>query len=216
MKIGIIGGGAVGGALATLATGVGHDVLIGSRQPEASAGRADANRWSVGTPAQAAAHGEIVVVAVPLSALHDLPAEALAGRLVIDAMNYYPERDGAIAELDERRTTTSEMVARHLAASRVVKAFNAIFARDLPTDARPPIASGHRQALPIAGDDPGDKALAAGLHEQFGFDVVDAGPLADSWRFERAKPAYCVPLDAAALRDALAAAKRDVELPQGS
>ena len=97
-----------------------------------------------------------------------------------------------------------------------MKAFNAILARDLPLDARPPIASGHRRALPLAGADPRDKALAAQLHEQFGFDVVDAGPLADSWRFERAKPAYCLPLDDPALRAALAAAERNVELTEGS
>ena len=212
MKIGIIGGGAVGGAFAKLATDTGHDVLVGSRRP-ASAGK---DKWGVGSLSEAASYGDVVLAAVPLFALHDLPAAPLSGRLVMDAMNYYPDRDGANVELDERRITTSEMVARHLSASHVVKAFNAILARDLPIDARPPIASGERRALPIAGGGTRDTALVADLHAQFGFDVVDAGPLAESWRFERAKPAYCMPLDTTALRVALAAAKRDVELTEGS
>ena len=207
-----MGGGAVGGALARLATDAGHDVFVGSRRPEAAGG----DSWAVGALTEAASYGEVVLAAVPLFALYDLPADALAGRLVLDAMNYYPDRDGAISELDARRATTSELVARHLTASRVVKAFNAILARDLPVNARPAIASGERRALPIAGGDTRDTALTTDLHSQFGFDVVDAGPLANSWRFERAKPAYCIPLDKAALVVALDLAQRNVERAEGS
>ena len=145
MKTGIIGGGAVGGAFAKLAVDAGHDVLVGSRSP-ASAGD---EGWVVGTPAEAASHGEVVLVAVPLFALSDLPAEELAGRLVLDAMNYYPDRDGAITELDMRRTTTSELVVRHLSISRVIRLLNAILASDLPIDSRPVIGSVNGEVIKV-------------------------------------------------------------------
>lgn len=215
MKIGILGAGFIGGALAKLATDRGHEVMLSSRHPEALAGQAARIGCAAGRLDQAAGFGELCVLAVPLFARDGLPAGALAGKVVVDAMNYYPDRDGAIDVLDRRSTTTSELVASHLPGARLVKAFNAILARDLPDDARPPVASG-RRALPVAGNDPAAVEVVAALHDAFGFDVLDAGPLADSWRFERAKPAYCVPLDRAGLQRALDAAERDKEQPDGS
>jgi hypothetical protein len=97
----------------------------------------------------------------------------------------------------------------------VVKAFNAILAKDLETDGSAPLTP-KRRALPFAGDDEQARRVVSGLLDQFGFDPVDAGVLADSWRFERAKPVYCIPLDRAGLLEGLAAAQRDVELPHGS
>jgi 8-hydroxy-5-deazaflavin:NADPH oxidoreductase len=97
----------------------------------------------------------------------------------------------------------------------VVKAFNAILQGDLATDGRP-AGTPNRRALPIVGDDAEAKRVCTGLIDQFGFDVVDAGPLAEGWRFQRAMPAYCIPLDTAGLREALAAAQRGVEVPHGS
>ena len=117
--------------------------------------------------------------------------------------------------LDQRSTTTSELVASHLPGTRLVKAFNAILARDLPDDARVPVAAG-RRALPVAGNDPAPIRMVIELHDAFGFDALDTGPLADSWRFERAKPAYCVPLDRGGLQRALDEAVRDKEQPDGS
>lgn len=73
-----------------------------------------------------------------------------------------------------------------------------------------------RRALPIAGDDVGAKAVVAQLVEALGYDVVDAGALREGWRFERARPAYCVPLGADALRQRLAAITRDAMVPEGS
>lgn len=215
MKIGILGAGAIGSALAKLAADQGHTVMLSARHPEALAPLVAGLGVRVGTLEEAAHFGDLVIAAVPFSARTDLPAAPLAGKVVIDAMNYYPDRDGAIAALDARITTTSELVAAHLAGARLVKAFNAILARDLPADSRAPVASG-RRALPIAGEDAAAKQVVAELHAAFGFEALDTGSLAESWRFERAKPAYCIPLDLAGLRVALAAATREGELPHGS
>lgn len=215
MKIGILGAGLIGGSLAKLAVDRGHEVMLSSRHPDALAGLAAEIGCRTGTLVQCAGFGELCIMAVPLMALDSLPVSALTGKVVIDAMNYYPERDGAIAALDERTITTSELVSARLPGARLVKAFNAILARDLPDDSRVPVPSG-RRALPIAGNDKVANRLVAELHEAFGFEALDTGPLAESWRFERAKPAYCIPLDRAGLQQALDAATRDGELPHGS
>ncbi len=170
---------------------------------------------AAGSVEQATGFGDVVLIAVPLKNVWSVPAEFLAGKVVLDANNYYPDRDGRIAELDARTTTTSEMLARQWPGARTVKAFNAILARDLLPDARP-AGTPLRRALPIAGDDAAAKAVAADVLDRLGYDVVDAGPLSEGWRFERAKPAYCLPFDRAGLRAALLRAERDVDLPDGS
>ncbi|TNC05706.1 NADP oxidoreductase [Methylobacterium terricola] len=216
MRIGIIGAGYVGRAVAQHAVAGGHAVMVAnSRGNQSLFSLSIALGCRTGTAAEAAAFGEVVVAAIPLHAYPTLPRAELAGKIVLDAMNYYPERDGPLAELDARRATTSGLLAAHLPAARIVKAFNAIRAQDLETDGRPAGTPG-RRALPLAGDDVPAKAVAAELIDQFGFDPVDAGSLAESWRFERAKPAYCVPLDRAGLLQALAAAERDGEVAHGS
>lgn len=216
MKIGIIGAGHIGQAIARLAVANGHEVKISnSRGPATLAGIAKEIGCSTGTSEEASGFGPVAVVTVPFVKLFKIDPAPLAGRIVIDTNNYYPDRDGRIAALDLRETTTSAMVAKHFAASKVVKAFNAILATDLETPA-PLAVAAQRRALPIAGDDIEAKRIVAELQDEFGFDTVDAGPLADSWRFERAKPAYCIPLDRASLVDALAKAERDIELPHGS
>lgn len=216
MKIGIIGAGFIGRGLASLAGKSDHEVMISnSRAPRTLGSTAVALRCQVGTAADAAAFGEVVMLAIPFYAIDSLPADALMGKIVVDANNYYPERDGAIAELDRNETTTSEMLARHLTGARVVKAFNAILQRDLEVDCRAAGAP-DRRALPIAGDDAQAKQVVTGLLDQFGYDTVDAGPLAEGWRFQRAKPAYCIRLDSEGMKRALAAARRDVEVPHGS
>ena len=216
LKVGVIGAGFIGRALATLAVQAGHAVMISnSRDPRTLGSTAVAIGCQVGSAQQAAAFGDVVVIAIPFHAITSIPAPPLAGKVVVDANNYYPQRDGPVEALDRHHTTTSEMLAEHLPGARVVKAFNAILQADLLKDGRPNGAPA-RRALPIAGDDADAKTVVAGLLDEFGYDAVDAGRLTDSWRFERAKPAYCIPLDADGLKQALAAAERTVELPHGS
>lgn len=151
-----------------------------------------------------------------------MPAVPLVGKVVIDTGNYYPARDGRIAELDSGELTTTELVARHLSGARVVKGFNNIFYRHLAELARPAGAS-DRSAIVIAGDDRDAKKSAAEFLDAIGYDTVDAGTLAESWRFEPGSPAYGLPYTGGAenfmdvpglptgadvLREALAAAQR--------
>lgn len=217
MRIGMIGAGFIGRAVAQLVIAAGHEAMLSnSRGPQSLSSVASGIPGSrVGTVEEAAAFGELVLVAIPLEHYRSLPASLLQGKTVLDANNYYPERDGRISALDQFETTTSQLLAEHLSGSTVVKVFNAILANDLLTDARP-AGSADRRALPVASDDPSAKALVINLLDQIGFDSVDAGGLVESWRFERAKPAYCIPLDRAGLIVALAVAKRDVELEHGS
>ncbi|MQT12932.1 NADPH-dependent F420 reductase [Segnochrobactrum spirostomi] len=204
MKIGIIGAGFVGRAVGKLAVRAGHQVMLSnSRGPQTLFSLRYGIGCEVGTVEEAAAFGDIVVVAIPLAAFRSVPPTPLAGKVVIDTDNYYPQRDGRIPELDAGTTTTSELLAEHLPQSRIVKAFNAVTMNDLEKDGRP-AGSPDRRALPLAGDDPEGKAIAAALYDEFGFDAVDVGPLGEGWRFERGRPVYCVPLTAAALKDALA------------
>jgi hypothetical protein len=218
--LGIIGAGNIGTALAQAATDLGHDVVLSnSRGPETLTGLVDeltarpSRRGSVraATPEEAAAAGDLVAVAVPLKAVADVPVEPLAGKVVIDANNYYPQRDGQIAELDDESTTTSELLQAHLPTSRVVKAFNHIYSAEITARRTPPGTPG-RRALAIAGDDAAAKETVAALIDRVGFDVVDAGPLAEGWRFQRDTPGYVVDLDAARLTEALAAARRYREM----
>lgn len=133
-----------------------------------------------------------MVATILLSAHDQLPAAALAGKTVIDTMNYLPERFGHLAELDGGTLTSSALVQRHLADSRVVKAFNNVDFVRLFSLARPAGAS-DRSALPIAGDDAVAKAEVAALLEVLGYDAVDIGTLADSWRSEPNSPLYVQP-----------------------
>jgi predicted dinucleotide-binding enzyme len=216
MKIGIIGAGFIGRALATLAIKSGHEVMISnSRHPRTLGSIGVAIGCQIGTAQQAAEFGDVVFIAIPLFAYKEIAAPPLAGKIVVDANNYYPQRDGDIEALISNATTTSELLAQHLVGAKVVKAFNAILQGDLEKDGRPSDAA-DRRALPIAGDDAEAKKTVTGLIDAFGFDVVDAGPLSEGWRFQRAKPAYCIPLDSAGLKQALTAAEKDVELPHGS
>ena len=216
MRLGVIGAGFIGRAVAALGVRAGYEVMISnSRDPRTLGSTVVALGCKAGTAVQAAGFGDLVVVAIPFHAIGSIQAAPLIGKTVLDANNYYPERDGRVAALDAEETTTSEMLAKQLPGARVVKAFNAILQKDLAAGGGPP-GTANRRALPIAGDDTAAKQAVTAVQDAFGFDTVDAGPLAEGWRFQRAMPAYCVPLDAAALRDALAAARRGVEAPHGS
>ena len=159
------------------------------------------------TAVDAAKAGDLVVVTVPLRNYRDVPVAPLAGKIVIDTNNYYPQRDGRIPELDNESTTTSELLQAHLPASKVVKAFNHIYAAQLTTDGRP-AGTRDRRALVIAGDDRDAKTTVTNLLDEFGFDTVDAGPLKEGWRIQRDTPGYGPRRDAEELRRDLAAAKR--------
>jgi predicted dinucleotide-binding enzyme len=150
------------------------------------------------------------VVTVPLKAYRDVPVAPLAGKVVIDTNNYYPERDGEFPELEAESTTVSELLQRHLPASHVVKAFNHIYFEDLASQGQSAGTPG-RRALAIAGDDADAKKTVGALIDEFGYDVVDVGPLAEGWRYQRDTPAYVVRLDADELRGKLAEAKRYAE-----
>ncbi len=210
MRIGLIGSGRIGGTLARLAVDNGHDVVLSnSRGPDTLADLTAelGGRARAGTVAEAAAEGEVVVVTVPLKVYATVPADLLNGKIVIDTNNYYPDRDGHFEELDDGSSTSSELLAEHLTGSFVVKAFNSIYFEDLASQGQPAGTPG-RRALPIAGDDASAKAIVAGIIDSFGFDVVDAGPLAEGWRFQPDQPAYNVRLGAHELREALDAANR--------
>ena len=208
--IGFIGAGHIGSQLARLAVKNGHDVVVSNaRGPDTLAGliKKLGPRARAGTPAEAAAAGDIVVVTIPLKNYRTVPVAPLAGKIVIDTNNYYPQRDGHIAELDSETTTTAELLQAHLPQSKVVKAFNHIYAASLTTEGQPP-GTKNRRALVIAGDDPDARATVARLIDQFGFDVVDAGALKEGWRIQRDTPGYGPRRNAEELRRDLAAARR--------
>ena len=163
-------------------------MISNSRGPETlSALIAELGRKAhAATAVEAAKAGDIVVVSVPLKNYRKVPVEPLTGKIVIDTDNYYPERDGHIPELDNELTTTSELLQAHLPTSKVVKAFNHIYAAALTTDGQPAGAK-NRRALVIAGDDKDAKARVTHLLDQFGFDTVDAGPLREGWRIQSSR-----------------------------
>jgi 8-hydroxy-5-deazaflavin:NADPH oxidoreductase len=208
--IGLIGAGHVGSQLARLAVAHGYEVVVSnSRGPETLTDLVDelGERARAATPAEAAAAGDLVIVAMPLSQIHSLPFDELTGKVVVDTSNYYPEFDGEIGVLDAETTTVSEMLQALLPQSHVVKAFSHINAGDLTTDPEP-ADSPTRRAITVAGDDPSARDRVAALINEFGFDAVDLGMLEEGWRVQRDTPAYGVRLDVVELRDALAAAKR--------
>ncbi|QLY34816.1 NADPH-dependent F420 reductase [Nocardia huaxiensis] len=222
--LGLIGSGKIGGTLARLAVAAGIDVVLSnSRGPEtlqdlvAELGE----RARAGTPEEAATAGDIVVVTVPLRAYQQIPADPLIGKVVIDTNNYYPDRDGEFPDLAAGTITSSELLQRHLPRSRVVKAFNTIYFEHLAVLGRPHGAD-DRTALPIAGVDTEAKVAAAQLIDALGYDTVDVGTLAESWRIQPDTPAYATPYaarepfwespaanaDAAAIRKLVEAATR--------
>jgi len=208
--IGLIGAGNIGSQIGRLAVANGYNVVISnSRGPETlSALVAELGpRASAATAADAAKAGDIVVVTIPLKNYKAVPVDPLVGKIVIDTNNYYPERDGQIPELDNEATTTSELLQSHLPKSKVVKAFNHIYAAELTTHGQPK-GTKNRRALAISGDDKGAKATVAEMLDKFGFDTVDAGPLKEGWRIQRDTPGYGPRRTAEELRKDLSAAKR--------
>jgi predicted dinucleotide-binding enzyme len=188
MRIGIIGSGRIGGTAAQLFEGAGHDVVVGSR----SNGKVDA----------AADHGQVVLAAIPFQAYHDLPADRLAGKIVIDAMNYYPAPGGEIDEI-AAGTPSSVLVARALPESTVVKALNTMRSDQLGSRGRP-AADPERLTMFVAADDDDAERTVVELIDEIGFDSVATGSLANSGVQQPGAPVYNNPMSAAEARERLA------------
>lgn len=183
MNIGIIGAGHIGGTTAKLFVEAGHSVAISnSRGPETLrdlVAELGPNARAV-TPEEAARFGEVVLLAIPLKDYLTLPADELRGKVVIDAMNYYPNRDGRYESLDSGRSTSSELVASHLRGARVVKAFNTIWFEHLRTKGNKSAPVDARRVIFVSGDDAEAKGIVSRLIEEIGFGPYDLGQLRDS------------------------------------
>jgi predicted dinucleotide-binding enzyme len=205
MRVGIIGAGRIGQAVASRLVTAGHEVMLAnSRGPETLAAieQSLGQNAHAGTVEQAAGFGDVALVAIPLHAIDELPADALAGRIVIDANNYYPERDGDIAQLEAGELGSSEMLARQLPGARVVKAFNTMHHQRLREAGRPRGAK-DRLAIPLAGDDAAAKQTVSELIDDMGFDPVDAGTLRDGRRQQPGTRVFNQPFHAASVGRAL-------------
>ena len=204
LKIGIIGAGHIGGTLAALWVKAGHEVLMSSRHPDELRPLAQSlgPRAHVGTPREAALFGEVVLVSVPYGALpqigRDLRNE-LAGKIVLDTGNPYPQRDGEMA-VEARRTGTGVASAEYLPGVRLVRAFNAINSGDLKSEAH---RKGEPIAIPLAGDDPQALEVAQRLVVDAGFAPVVVGPLSRAREFDVGSDVYTRLLTAPELRKAL-------------
>lgn len=182
MKIGIIGAGNIGANAAKLFVKAGHEIAIansrGAETLKDLVAELGENAQAVSIE-DAAKFGEIVFVSIPFGKYKTLPANAFDGKIVVDSNNYYPDRDGHFAELDENETTSSEMLAEHLRGARIVKGFNTIWFEHLRTQGDVNLPIEERRAIFIAGDDEEAKKTVAHLIEEIGFAPIDTGDLRD-------------------------------------
>ena len=178
MRIGVIGAGNIGATAARLFVRAGHEVAIsnskGGKGLEALVSELGGNARATSIE-DAAKFGEVVLVAIPFGEYKTLPAEHFKNKVVIDAGNYYPDRDGEFPQLDNNETTSSELVSAHLKEARYVKGFNTIWFKHLASQGNPDLPLDDRRAIFIAGDDSGAKEIAAKLIEEIGFAAVDTG-----------------------------------------
>ena len=211
MRIGIIGVGHIGSTLARHFVRAGHEVAVSnSRGPDtlqdlvAELGELG-ELASAATAEDAARFGDVVVVSVPFGRYRELPTDGVAGKVVIDTNNYYPQRDGHFEELDSDRATSSELLQTHVTGARVVKAFNAIYWEHLRDYGRPAGDPG-RTGIPISGDDAEAKKTVVELIDQIGFDAVDAGAIGQGGRqHQPGTDVYTADLPTGELRARLAA-----------
>lgn len=208
--IGLIGAGNIGSNLAKALVAHGYNVVLSnSRGPETLADLVATlgPNARAATPTEAAEAADIAVVTIPLKAIDTVPVEPLAGKIVIDTNNYYPQRDGNIAVLDEESTTVSELLQAHLPASKVVKAFNHLGAAQI-VDTATPSGTLQRRALALFSNDEDAAKTVAELVDTIGFDTVVVTPLSEGWRTQRDTPGYGPNHTVDELRADLAAAKR--------
>ena len=203
MEIGIIGSGNIGSTLAGYLTALGHQVSIAnSRGPASLRETAEKTGATPVTTEEAAGAIDLVIIAIPVKAIGRLPVAILSASeaIIVDAGNYYPSRDGQIADIQEG-LTDSEWVAKVI-GHPVIKAFNNIVAPSLASKA---VSTGNpnRIALSVAGNDEGQKQAVRQLIDEMGFDAIDGGRLSDSWRQQSGTPAYCHDLDKTTLTSAL-------------
>jgi predicted dinucleotide-binding enzyme len=208
--IGFIGAGHIGRSVAQAAIEHGYRVVLSnSRGPETLADLVAelGPSASAATGTDAANAGDFVVVTIPFHSALSVPVAPLVGKVVIDTNNYYFERDGHIAEIDEHVITPSGLLQRHLVGAKVAKGFNHIQSSQIISDALPSGTPG-RRALATASDFPEAIELVTGFFDEIGFDTVNIGPLSESWRIDRDTPGYGGRFDATQLRAKLDEAKR--------
>jgi predicted dinucleotide-binding enzyme len=188
MKIGIIGAGNIGATAAKLFVQAGHEVAISnSRGPESLKGLVAelGNKAKAVSIEEAARFGDVVLVSIPFGKYKSLPADALKGKIVVDANNYYPSRDGNFSELDQGKTTSSELLAQHLPGARIVKAFNTIQFGHLKSQGNTRLPVEDRRAIFIAVDDAEAKQIVWRLIEEIGFAPVDTGSLHEGGKIQQ-------------------------------
>jgi len=210
ITIGIVGAGHVGQNIAKAAIVNGYDVILSNNQgPDSLVHlvKGLGPHASAATPKQAAASCDFAVVAIPITTIDQVPVEPLAGKVVIATINYFPDRMGHIAEIDNHTTTAPGLLQKHLPTSKVVRAFSMIDAADMSGDGHPK-GDPKRRALALAGDDPDAKALVANLYNQFGFDALDIGSLDESWRVDPGQKAFVTHQNLAQLKENIANAIR--------
>jgi 8-hydroxy-5-deazaflavin:NADPH oxidoreductase len=208
--IGIIGSGHVGSNLARAAIEHGYEVVLSNSQGPGSLTKLTSSlgpKARAATPAEAAAAADFAIVAIRVTTIDQVPAEPLAGKVVLATINYFPQRDGHIAAIDEGTTTAPGLLQAHLPKSHVVRAFSMIDAAEMSGDGHPK-GDPKRRALALAGDDEAAKELVTGLYDKFGFDALDLGPLAESWRVDPGQPGFVTRQNLAELTANAASAKR--------
>jgi 8-hydroxy-5-deazaflavin:NADPH oxidoreductase len=188
MRVGIIGSGMIGATVARLLAGAGHEITIAnSRGPESLGALVDeiGPNARAGSTEEAIDSADVVLLAIPFGRYAELPKAPFAGKVVIDATNYYPDRDGSISELEDGSMTSTEIIARHLDGARVVKAFNTMYFQTLATAGHVGAPRDERHALLVCGDDASAKAIVAQLIDDIGFAAVDTGSSSDGGRHQQ-------------------------------
>lgn len=210
--IGVIGAGHIGRSFSLAAIARGFEIVIANNSgPETLDGLVAELGLNAraATATDAVRAGGFVILAIPLPGVPALPVEPFAGKVVLATCNYFAKRDGPIAELDSGALTVPQYLQARLPKSKLVRAFNHLDAAAIASDGTP-VGTSNRRALGYAADDPGAKKLAAELYEEFGFEAIDVGGLADAWRLDVDQPTFVVRQSADELRANLAQAKRHV------